>query len=188
MNYYLLLAKKAVESFIKEGKIIDCPNDLPKEFFERKAGVFVTIIKNGQVRGETGTYLPTRPTMAEEIISSAIRATTKDNCLKIIQINELNFLNYIVSILSYPQLVKDFQELDHQKFGLIIKTKPFLFPNQENVSFKNNVPYKVGFLLPQTEGINSVKEQISLACQEGKINPKKEQIFIYKFTVERHQD
>ena len=188
MNHYLLLAKKAVESYIKEGKIIDCPNDLPKELLKRKAGVFVTIKKNEQVRGKTGTYIPTRPTLAEEIIRNAVRAATKDNSSGVIQLSELSFLNYIVSILSFPQLVKNFQELDHQKFGLIIKTKPFLFPNQENVSFKNNVPYKVGFLLPQTEGINSVEEQVNFACQEGKINPKKEQIFVYKFTVERHQD
>ena len=45
MNPYVSLAKLAVENYIKDGKIIDPPEVFPKEFFERKAGVFVTIYK-----------------------------------------------------------------------------------------------------------------------------------------------
>ena len=49
MNQYILLAKKAVEKYITEGKIISPSEDLPNEFFKKKSGTFVTIKKNGKL-------------------------------------------------------------------------------------------------------------------------------------------
>ena len=42
MNPYVLLAKKAVEEYVKQGKIIDPPKDLDQEFLTKKAGIFIT--------------------------------------------------------------------------------------------------------------------------------------------------
>jgi AMMECR1 domain-containing protein len=59
MHPLVSLAKSAVENYILEKKIISPPEDLPKEFLEKRAGTFVTIEKNGELRGCIGTYLPT---------------------------------------------------------------------------------------------------------------------------------
>ena len=68
MNPYVLLAKQAVENHVKEKKIIPLSENLPEEFLNQKAGTFVTIEKNGNLRGCIGTYLPTKGNIAEEII------------------------------------------------------------------------------------------------------------------------
>ena len=72
------LAESAIGNYIKEKKVISVPFDFPKEFLERRAGTFVTIEKNGELRGCIGTYLPTRINIAEEIIRNAIAAATED--------------------------------------------------------------------------------------------------------------
>ena len=190
MNQYVLLAKLAVEKYVKEGEIISPPSDLPKEFFERKSGTFVTIemvrqAHHKELRGCIGTYLPTRPNIAEEIIRNAVAAATEDYRFGSIKKEELPYLSYTVYILSYPELVKDLKEMNPKKFGIIVKTAPFAYPN-EDVVFDGHVPFKSGLLLPDLEEIDTIDEQFSIACQKGGIDSTKEKIFIYKFTVEKY--
>ncbi|MFH2136046.1 MAG: AMMECR1 domain-containing protein, partial [Patescibacteria group bacterium] len=78
MNAYVKLAKDAVEAYFKTGKIIPPPKDLPKNFLTSRAGVFVSIYNGEDLRGCIGTYLPTAPNLAEEIIQNAISAVTED--------------------------------------------------------------------------------------------------------------
>ncbi len=186
MNSYILLAKEAVENYIKDGKRIEPPETLPKEFFEKRTGVFVTIKKSGKLRGCIGTYLPTRVNIAEEVIHNAIEASSKDYRFEPVQKKELSSLCYEVCILSEPEEVKNTESLDPKKFGVIIKTAPFTYPNQ-NVIFDGKVSFKSGLLLPDLAGIDTVEKQISIACQKGGINPEKEKIFIYRFTAEKYQ-
>lgn len=200
MHPLVNLAKKAVESYVKEGKIIEVPEDLPEEFLKRRAGTFVTIEKNGELRGCIGTYLPTRVNIAEEVIRNVIAAASEDYRFEPIKEKELSSLSYIVYILSYPEQVKDIKELDPKKFGIVVKTHPiffsknlggqagpFTYPDQENVKFNGVIPPKTGLLLPDLEGIETVEQQISIACQKGGINQAREKIFIYKFIVEKYQ-
>jgi len=179
------LAKLSVETYIKEGRTIDPPENLPEEFVNKKAGAFVTIKKDGQLRGCIGTYLPTRVNITEEIIRNAIAAASEDNRFEPIKLEELPELSYTVYILSYPEPVKDISELDPKKFGIIVKTGPFTYPNQENVVFDDVIPSKTGLLLPDLEEVDRVEKQIAIACRKGGIDPKKERIFLYKFTVEK---
>jgi len=187
MHPLVLLAKSAVETFIKEGKIISLLEDLPEEFLKRRAGTFVTIDKENELRGCIGTYLPTRINIAEEVIRNAIAAATEDYRFGSIQKEELPYLSYTVYILSYPEPVKDIKELNPKKFGVIIKTGPFTFPNEKEVVFDGVIPYKNGLLLPDLEGVDTIEKQISIACQKGGIDPESEKIFIYRFTVEKYQ-
>jgi AmmeMemoRadiSam system protein A len=187
MNSLVSLVKQAVENFIKEGKVIEPPGDLPEEFLKRKAGTFVTIEKDGELRGCIGTYLPTRVNIAEEVIRNSIAAATEDYRFGPIKKGELPCLSYTVYILSYPEPVKNKKELNPKKFGIIVKTGPFTYPNKENVVFNGVVPYKAGLLLPDLKGVDTVEKQLSIACQKGGIDPEKEKIFIYRFTVEKYR-
>jgi len=187
MNHYISLAKQAIENYIKEGKIISLPEGLPEEFLTRKAGTFVTIMKDKDLRGCIGTYLSTRENIAEEIIHNAIAAATEDYRFGPVQAEELSYLSYTVYILSEPELVKDIKELDPKKYGIIVKTMPITSPNGTDVIFNGHIPYKSGLLLPDLDGVDTVEQQISIACQKGGIDPLREKILIYKFTVEKHQ-
>jgi uncharacterized protein (TIGR00296 family) len=198
MNPLVLLTKEAVENYIKDGKIILPPSDLPEELLKRKAGTFVTIEKDGsahsgeprqgrELRGCIGTYLPTKENIAREIIGNAIAAATEDYRFGPIKKEELPFLSYTVYILSEPELIKNTKELDPKKFGIIIKTIPITSPTGIDVVFNGHFVPKSGLLLPDLEGVDTVEKQISIACQKGGINPTKEKILIYKFFVEKYQ-
>lgn len=170
------LAKLAVESYVKKGKIIAPTEDLPKEFFKKGAGTFVTIEKNKELRGCIGTYLPTKMNIAEEIIQNAIAAATEDYRFGPIQPAELPYLSYAVYFLSKPELVKNIKELNPKKYGIIVK-----------VVFDGRMPLKSGLLLPDLEGVDTTEQQISIACQKGGINQEAEEIIIYKFTAEKYE-
>jgi len=187
MHPLIDLAKQTVETFIKKGEIISLPEDLLKEFLEKKAGTFVTIMKNGELRGCIGTYLPTRENIAEEVIYNAIAAATEDYRFGPIQEEELPYLSYTVYILNEPELIKDLKELNPKKYGIIVKTMLITRPDGTDVVFNGHIPYKSGLLLPDLEGVDTIEKQISIACQKGGIDPSREKILIYKFTVEKYQ-
>ena len=203
MDQYVLLAKSAVENYIKKGEIISVPGNLPEEMSKRKAGVFVTIEKKGELRGCIGTYLPTRINIAEEIIHNAVAAASEDYRFSQIKEDELPCLSYTVSILSYPEEIRDLRTLDPKKFGIIVKTSPFVFPSQEDVVgeedksssspfaaawvFNGHVPFKSGLLLPDLPGVDSAEKQFIIACDKGQIDPEKEKVFAYRFTVEKYE-
>ena len=184
MNPYINLAKQSIENYIKTGAIIELPKDLPDEFYNRQAGVFVTIKKDNELRGCIGTFLPTRKNIGEEIISNAISAATQDYRFSLIIENEFSELDYEVSVLSEPEKIvgeienptkfseEKFREagLDSKKYGVIVKT----------------IDGKSGLLLPDLDGVDSVEKQISIACQKAGINYGMDKIILYRFTVEKH--
>lgn len=170
-NYYINLAKSAVEIFIKEGRVMETPKDLPEEILGRRSGVFVSIEKNGELRGCIGTYLPTRKNVAEEIIHNAIVAASADYRFAAINKKELAELSYTIYLLSEPELAKDISELDPKKFGVIVK----------------KAPDKAGLLLPDLEGVDTPERQLEIACQKGGIDPAEEPI-IYRFSVQKFEE
>ena len=186
MNSYTLLAKQAVETYIKEGKIIEPPAGLPEKLLAKKSGTFVTIEKNGELRGCIGTYLPTKKNIAEEIIYNAIAAATEDYRFSPVQEEELPELSYTVYVLSKPELVEDIKELNPKKYGILVKSQSFSAGSDVIFNPSPSVHYKSGLLLPDLSGIDTPDKQISIACQKAGINPEKEKIMIYKFTVEKY--
>ena len=173
MHPLIKLAKQAVESYIKQREIISVPNNFPKEFLNKRNGVFVTIKKSGELRGCIGTYLPTRKNIAEETIYNAIAAATQDWRFGPVQPSELPFLSYEIYILFKPNLVKNLNELNPLKYGIIVKSA--------------NFPGKSGLLLPGLEGIDSVNQQIDIACRKAGIDPENEEILVYKFEAEKYE-
>lgn len=170
MDKFVELAKKTVEEYVKNKKIIHVPGNLPEDFFSRRAGVFVTIRKNKELRGCVGTYLPAKKNIAEEIIGNAIAACAQDNRFYPVTEEELRDLSYEVSILSEPKEIKDIQRHDPKKHGLIVRS----------------ADGRCGLLLPDLDGVDSTSQQISIACRKGGIDSGTDDIGYYYFTVEKH--
>ncbi len=187
MHPLVSLAKKTVKNYISKGKIISPDKNLPKKFIQEKAGIFVTIKNQKELRGCIGTFLPTRKNIAEEVIQNAIAAATEDNRFKLIQKEELPKLSYSVEILSEPELVKNPKELDPKKYGIIVKTAPIISSTKTDVVFNGHVPFKSGLLLPNLEGIDTPEKQFFIACQKAGIDPSQEKIIIYRFTTRKYQ-
>jgi len=172
MSPYTLLAKLAVEAFIKKEPLGAFPTDLPQELLTKRAGVFVTIENNGQLRGCIGTYKPTKVNIAEEIIDNAIAAAVKDYRFRPINEEELPLLSFTVYVLSEPKLVQDDSELDPEEYGILVK---------------DLTGFRSGLLLPGLEGINTPEQQIFIARQKGEIDLN-EEVLIYKFTAQKYSD
>jgi len=173
MHILIVLAKKTVETYIKTGEIIRAEDNQIKGFSDRKAGVFITIEKDGDLRGCIGTYLPTKDNIVEEVIQNAISASTEDYRFGPIQKEELPFLSYTVSILEKPELIKSIKELNPKKYGVIIKTLDY--------------PQKSALLLPDLDGVDTIEQQISITCQKGNIDPSKEKTIIYRFKIKKYE-
>ncbi len=184
MSHYIDLAKSAVENYVENGKIISPPLDLPKDFLTKRSGAFVTIEKSGELRGCIGTYMPVQDNIAQEIINNAISAATEDYRFGPIAKEELPYLSYTVYILHEPELAKNIKELDPKKYGVLVKTVPL--SASADVVFNGHFAAKSGLLLPDLEDVNTVEEQISIACQKAGIDPDKENMIIYRFTVEKY--
>lgn len=175
-NLYTTLAKEAIEHYLKTGKILVIPKDLPEELTKIKAGVFVTLYnkkhpQNGEkLRGCIGTFLPVYKNIAEEIIYNAIAAATEDYRFEPITIEELPGLACEVSILSEPEQINDIKQLDAKKYGIIVESN-----------------HKRGLLLPDIDGVDSPEQQINIAAGKGGIDLKKEKIKLYRFEVKKHK-
>jgi len=64
---------------------------------------------------------------------------------------------------------------------------PITRPNGADVVFNGHFVAKTGLLLPDLGSVDTIEKQISIACQKGGIDPEKEKILIYRFTVEKYK-
>ena len=99
------LARETIETYVREGKTIAPPEELAPEM-QQQAGTFVSLHdRRGQLRGCIGTFLPTRVTVAQEIIHNAISAATQDPRFPPVMPGELDGLDIKVDVLSEPEPV-----------------------------------------------------------------------------------
>jgi AmmeMemoRadiSam system protein A len=167
MHSLVELAKKTVETFVKEGKVLK-PEELTPEMKE-KAGVFVSIHKLGELRGCIGTIEPQRSNLAEEVIANAIASATRDPRFFAIAPDELKDLDYSVDVLTTPERIKSPDQLDPKRYGAIVEAG-----------------WRKGLLLPDLEGVDTVDEQIDICRQKGGIAPN-EPVKLYRFEVKRYK-
>lgn len=168
MHPLVRLAKETVEEYVTNGEIISPPPDLPAEM-TGEAGVFVSLKKNGELRGCIGTLQPTRENIALEIIQNAVSAATQDPRFPPVTASELDKLNYSVDVLSEPEKISGKDELDPQKYGVIVTSGE-----------------RRGLLLPDLEGVDTAEEQIRIAAMKAGIYSA-EKIELYRFEVKRYK-
>ena len=165
---YVNLARQSLEHYVKNNSPMSMPDGLPAEMLNTAAGTFVSVHKNGQLRGCIGTFLPTKDCVAQEIMANAISAATRDPRFNPITEDELKWLDINVDVLSEPEEIDSMDELDVKKYGVIVESG-----------------YKRGLLLPDLDGVDSVEEQVDIARRKGGIGPS-EKIKLYRFEVVRH--
>ncbi|MBQ6563266.1 MAG: AmmeMemoRadiSam system protein A [Clostridia bacterium] len=163
------LARQAIERYVMDRQTLPVPENLPGELLHSRAGAFVSIHKQGRLRGCIGTIGPVRDCLADEIIHNAISAAVSDYRFEPIQPEELEWLEINVDVLSEPEDIDSEDELDVRKYGVI-------------VSHGNHR----GLLLPDLDGVDTVEEQVSIARKKAGIGPK-EKVRLQRFQVIRHR-
>ncbi|SHJ67181.1 uncharacterized protein, PH0010 family/AmmeMemoRadiSam system protein A/AmmeMemoRadiSam system protein B [Dethiosulfatibacter aminovorans DSM 17477] len=166
---YVRLARKTLETYLHENRTIK-PNEekLDEELLHNRAGAFVSIKKDGNLRGCIGTINPTKGSIAEEIINNAISAGIYDPRFNPVEEDELEDLVYSVDILSPAEKIHSKTMLDPYNYGVIVTSGR-----------------KKGLLLPNLEGIDDVDEQLRIALSKAGIN-QWEEYEMERFKVTRH--
>jgi AmmeMemoRadiSam system protein A/AmmeMemoRadiSam system protein B len=166
---YVALAKKTLEEYVKTDRIIAVPEALPPEMIKARAGVFVSLKMNGQLRGCIGTIAATTGSIAQEIIRNAIESGTEDPRFEPVKADELEDIEYSVDVLGPAEPIKDKTELDPVRYGVIVSHKG-----------------RRGLLLPNLEGVDTVDFQLSIALSKAGI-PSSAEYSIERFEVIRHK-
>ena len=165
---YVRLARKAVEAYILRRETIKVDPDLPAEMLGSRAGAFVSIHEHGELRGCIGTIAPTRRNLAEEIIGNAISASTRDPRFPAIKPGELPWLEINVDVLGEPEDIESEDQLDVRRYGVIVSSGG-----------------KRGLLLPDLDGVDTVRQQVDIAMKKGGIG-RHEKYKLQRFEVIRH--
>lgn len=166
------LARLSVESFIRQGIVIEPPAD-PQGILATRAGAFVTLRKpDGQLRGCIGTIEAEHSNVAREIVQNAISAATRDPRFPPVTTSELPVLKYGVDVLSTPEPVRGPDDLDPAVYGVIVETLDGV---------------RRGLLLPRISGLESAKEQWLAVHSKAGIRPGTP-VRVERFTVVRFGD
>jgi len=149
------LARRAVETFISEGRVIENP-PASDPLLEERAACFVSIkTYAGDLRGCIGTIEPAKKTLAEEIIANAVSSATRDPRFSPVAPAELSHLRYSVDVLSAPEPA-EFEELDPKVYGVIVEDESGM---------------RRGLLLPDLQGVETARQQVDIAARKAGISP-----------------
>ena len=103
-KFLIKLARNAIETFIKERKKLEVPENTSDTLKERM-GAFVTLNKDGLLRGCIGYSEPIEP-LVDAIIDVAISAAVNDPRFSPVTTSELEDLAIEVSVLTRPELIE----------------------------------------------------------------------------------
>lgn len=165
------LARRAVETFIREGIIIEPPSKA-SPLLDGRAACFVSLkITSGDLRGCIGTIEPARNSLAEELIVNAISAATRDPRFPPVTSDELSSLRYSVDVLSAPEPTH-FEDLDPTVYGVIVEDADGI---------------RRGLLLPDIQGVETARQQVDIATRKAGIAPGTP-LKLSRFRVERFRE
>ncbi len=176
----LRLAREAAELWAKDRKRLDytmfaesiSSEETKSRLVNERTGVFVSLYKEGRIRGCMGTVTPATDSLGAEIINNAIEASGYDPRFMPVEPEELADLVYEVDVLGLPEQIEREDELDPHKYGLIAEQGLLR-----------------GVLLPDLPGLDTPAEQIAAAKQKAGIaetpQPEDGPVVLLRFTTER---
>jgi len=162
------LARESLEYYLAKGELLSAAA-VDDAVLTPPAGVFVSLKKQGRLRGCIGTIQPTQATTAKEIIQNAVNAATSDPRFSPVKRDEIDGLTIWVDILGQPERIDSVEELNPKDYGVIVRCGR-----------------RSGLLLPDLEGVDSVEEQVAIARQKAGIG-QDEKIELYRFIVTRYK-
>lgn len=160
------LARRAIESHLRVDSEPDMfvltDPDLPQ-----RAGAFVSLHRQGLLRGCIGTILPVQDTLAHEVAQNAVEAAMHDPRFPPLTAAELADLDIKVDVLHAPQACT-LEELDPERYGVIVSSG-----------------WRRGLLLPDLEGVDDIGTQVRIAMQKAGIQSD-EPCSFERFKVDRY--
>ena len=165
----LTIARKSVERVVLENKLYE-PATTGDEALDQERGAFVTIKEAGELRGCVGYTSAVKP-LYRTISETAALAALRDPRFQPVTREELPQLTYEISVLSPLVHVRDVNQIEVGRHGLLIKNRDH-----------------EGLLLPQVpveQHWNRTKF-LQQTCVKGGMDPecwKAEETDIFRFTA-----
>jgi hypothetical protein len=152
-------ARLTIETYLRESKIPPTPEVPPK--LKELRGVFVTLTKQGELRGCIGHPMPTTP-LIDALVDSAVSSATRDPRFPPLEMDELSEVEVEVSVLSKPETIK--------------AKNPREYPNSITIGKDGLIVergWHAGLLLPQVpvEWGWDPEEFLSHACMKAGLTP-----------------
>lgn len=114
----LALAKRAITDYVSNGKAPEV--EIKNQKFKSDGAVFVTIKKKGSLRGCIGHIQPVMP-LYQSVITNAVAACSSDPRFPPMTKDELKDIDIEISILSPLNRLKDVNDIQVGKHGLVIR-------------------------------------------------------------------
>ncbi len=137
---------------------------------QRQRGCFVTLKKDGDLRGCIGTTQGYQANLALEIAHNAVAAGTEDPRFRPVESEELSDIRFSVDVLGELEKVTNLAELDPWRYGVVVSQHG-----------------RRGLLLPHLEGVDTVEQQLSIAKQKAGLSPEAT-VAMWRFEVVRHYE
>jgi MEMO1 family protein len=146
------LGRRAIEAYLRSGQLIDPPQPIPMDW-QAPSAAFVTLRKNGEVRGCVGSVRPTQATAAHELIRYAIASAVRDPRYEPVRLDEVPLLTIRVQLLDPAETITDISRLDPRTYGIIVRSGE-----------------RQALLLPGIAEIVTPEQQLRAACQKAGID------------------
>jgi AmmeMemoRadiSam system protein B/AmmeMemoRadiSam system protein A len=119
----LEIARETLEGFIREGDIPDISEDKLTETLKEPAGAFVTLQKDGELRGCIGRFNPDEP-LYKIVQNMAIASSTQDVRFPDVTEEELDDIEIEISVLTPMEKVSSPDDIKLGVHGVYIKRGP----------------------------------------------------------------
>ncbi|MBU0765729.1 MAG: AmmeMemoRadiSam system protein B [Bacteroidetes bacterium] len=172
----LKLARKTIEDYINKGKVEELKEADFSETLGLHCGAFVTLHKDGQLRGCIGRFMADEP-LYKVVQDMAVSASTRDYRFSTVTSSEIADLEVEVSVLSPLKQIDSIDQFEMGKHGIYIKKG-----------------YKSGTFLPQVANETRwTKEEFLGHCSRDKAGLgwdgwKDADLFIYTANVFSEKD
>lgn len=159
----LKIARETLESYLKDGKVPEF--DVNDEDLNEKLGAFVTLRKDGNLRGCIGEFEPKEP-LYKVVQKKAIDAALNDPRFPPVAFDELKEIEIEISVLSKPEKIDDWKKIQLGKHGVIIRK------GLKGGTFLPQVATETGWDLPTfLENLCSQKAGLAKDCyQDSSVN------------------
>lgn len=145
------LGRRAIDTYLRTRRLIEPPQPIPLEL-QAPSAVFVTLHKDGELRGCVGSVRPTEATAAHELIRYAVASALRDPRFEAVRLDEVGALTINVQLLDPPEAT-DISGLNPHTHGIIVRRGD-----------------RQALLLPGIEGIDTPEQQLRAACEKAGIN------------------
>ncbi|MGA2329552.1 MAG: AmmeMemoRadiSam system protein B [Bryobacteraceae bacterium] len=115
----LKLARTSVETAVRQHRAYDFKGSNSEALMQER-GAFVTLKKNGELRGCIGYVAPVKP-LSLTVRDVATYAALRDSRFSPVEPSELSQLQYEVSVLSPLRRVLDIKQIEVGKDGLVMR-------------------------------------------------------------------